>query len=99
MFKSVLPAIVVDSSNSEIVMNRCEIKGNKDKETIGVIIKKADAIIKDCKIHNLKLGGIHAWAEESNKIKILNSKIIHNHYGIVCVGTDSSIYIEGNKIE
>lgn len=33
MFKSVLPAIVVDGANSEIVMNRCEIKGNKDKET------------------------------------------------------------------
>lgn len=33
MFKSILPAIVIDGPNSELVMNRCEIKGNKDKDT------------------------------------------------------------------
>jgi len=33
MFKSIIPAIVIDGPNSELVMNRCEIKGNKDKDT------------------------------------------------------------------
>ncbi len=78
MFKPVLPAIIVDSENSELVMNRCEIKGNKSHETVGIIIKKADAIIKDCKIHNHIFGGIHIWSSETNKVKILNSKILFN---------------------
>ena len=46
------------------------------KKLVGVLIKKADAIIKDCKIHNLKLGGIHSWTEETNKVKILNNMVL-----------------------
>ena len=97
MFKSILPGIVADGPNSEIVMNRCEIKGNKDKDTsiyfflynlsVGIMIKKADAIIKDCKIHNLRLGGIHLWAEEDNRVKILNNKVeiilLYYRYNII----------------
>ena len=91
LFKSVLPAIVVDGLNSEIVMNRCEIKGNKEKDTskikyknyliiflflsVGIILKNADGIIKDSKIHNLRLGGIHILAEEINRVKIMNCKV------------------------
>ena len=48
---------------------------------------------------NLKLGGIHSWTEETNKVKILNNIICYNHYGIVCVGADASNFIEGNTIE
>ena len=33
-------------------MNKVEIKGNKSHETIGVIVKKGDATIKECKIHD-----------------------------------------------
>ena len=38
MFKSILPAIVIDGPNSELVMNRCEIKGNKDKDTSNFLL-------------------------------------------------------------
>jgi hypothetical protein len=33
MFKSVLPAIAVEGNSAEIIINRCEIKGHKDKDT------------------------------------------------------------------
>jgi hypothetical protein len=32
-FASLLPAIVVNGNYSELIMNRCEIKGHKEKET------------------------------------------------------------------
>lgn len=59
-------------------MNRCEIKGNKEKETAGIILFKSDAIIKDSKIHNLKMGAIHVFGDESNIIKITNNKILYS---------------------
>ena len=57
-------------------MNKVEIKGNKTHETIGVIIKKGDATIKECKIHDHLQGGVLVWAKKHNKVKIINSKLI-----------------------
>lgn len=59
--KNIIPALVVNEG-TEIILNRCEIKGNKNHETIGAIIKKSDALIKDCKIHNHIVGGILCWS-------------------------------------
>lgn len=60
------------------MINRCEIKGHKDHETIGIISKKANAIIKDCKIHNHIFGGMYVWATTKNYFKIINSLITYN---------------------
>jgi len=51
----------VVNEGTEIIVNRCEIKGNKNHETIGAMIKKADALIKDSKIHNHIKGGVLIW--------------------------------------
>lgn len=98
-YKSILPAIIVEEKG-EIIMNRCEIKGHKSHETIGVMIRKGNGIIKDCKIHSHQLGGIHVWSSEESRIKIMNSKIVNNiRLGIIVTGADSEVILEGNKIE
>ena len=51
-------------------MNKVEVKGNKNNETVGIIIKKANALIKDSKIHSHLKGGILIWATKKNKITI-----------------------------
>lgn len=77
-----------------------EITGNKHHDTIGMIIKKADCIIRESKIHKHLMGGILIWADVKNKIKVINSKIIYNSKaGIHIVGNDSNALVEGNKIE
>lgn len=49
MFKSILPAIVINGSNSELIMNRVVIKGNKDKDTSNFVYinyKKSELLLK-----------------------------------------------------
>ena len=48
---NILPAVIVNQG-AELIINKVEIKGNKSHETIGVIVKKGDATIKECKIHD-----------------------------------------------
>jgi F-box protein 11 len=53
-------------------MNRCEIKGHKDKETVGILVKNGNAIIKDSKIHHFKLTGINVLGDVYNNVKVVN---------------------------
>ena len=81
-----LPALVCNEV-TELVMTKCTIKGNKNHDTIGVLIKKADAIIKDCKIHSHLIGGILLWSTALHNVKIINNTIIFNgKVGVHCVG-------------
>ena len=64
------------------------------------MIKKADAMIKDCKIHNHLMGGILTWTTQEHTVKILGSKIIFNgKAGIHCVGENGTVAIEQNHID
>lgn len=66
----------------------------------GIMIKKADALIKDCKIHNHLMGGILLWTQAHNNVKIIQSRVIFNgKVGIHCVGENGQPSIEHNKIE
>jgi len=69
-----MPSVVVNEGG-EFIMNKCELKGHKSHETIGVLVKKGDAMIKDSRIHNHILGGIHAWITNKNNLKIMTNKI------------------------
>lgn len=94
-----LPALVCNEG-TELVMSKCTIKGNKNYDTIGVLIKKADVIIKDCKIHSHLMGGILLWSTKNHTVKIINNTIIFNgKVGIHCVGEDGMPSIENNIIE
>lgn len=98
-YKNILPAIVVND-DAEFIMNKVEVKGNKNHDTVGIMIRKADAIIKECKIHSHLMGGVLVWANKTNKVSIINSKIVFNtKAGIHIVGSDSNCLVEGNKIE
>ncbi|KAL4501682.1 hypothetical protein ABPG72_018733 [Tetrahymena utriculariae] len=98
-FKQILPAILV-SENGELILNRTEIKGHKNQDTIGILIQNGDALIKDSKIHNHKSGGIYIKSKPTNHVKIINTKIVQNEIiGVLCQGIDSQVLLEGNKIE
>ena len=46
------------------------------------------------------MGGILVWGRAEDKIRILNNKIVYNtRVGIHCVGENSEVFMEGNKIE
>ena len=80
------------NEGTDIVVNRCEIKGNKNHETVGILANKPSlAVIKDSKIHNHKMGGILVWGSEEHNIKIMNSRILFNtNCGIHCVGEENN---------
>lgn len=69
-FRGILPAIVINE-NSEVIMNRCEVKGtsskNQEAKTIGIyffvmylgiLVKMGDLLMKETKVHNQTYGGI-----------------------------------------
>lgn len=72
-----IPGIVIDEGSS-LQMSQVEIKGNKTVETVGIIIKKGNAVIKESKIQGNIMGGIAIWGLVENKISIQSSRIIFN---------------------
>lgn len=81
-------------------MNRSEIKGCKNFQTLGLICKYGTLFMKDCRIHNHKGGGVFIACNEDTNIKITDSKIMFNQVcGINIVGDEGAPLIEGNKIE
>lgn len=98
-FKNILPALVC-IPGSDLVMQRCEVKGNQNHETIGLMIRMANANISDCRIHNNLMGGVLVWTKENNRVKISHSKILFNSKaGIHCVGHRGTTLIHNNRIE
>jgi len=48
---TIVPAVVL-TQNTETIMSKCEIIGNKKYATTGLIAKYCDLIIRESKIHN-----------------------------------------------
>ena len=61
--KSIIPGLVA-LENSAVILNRSQIRGNIDHETIGALFKKADVLLKEVSISYCTLGGIQAFAGE-----------------------------------
>jgi F-box protein 11 len=81
-------------------MSKVEIKGNKNHETVGLMVRRADAIVKECKIHGHQMGGVLVWSGRQNRVNVINSKIVFNsRCGLHLGGDDANCLIEGNKIE
>lgn len=99
VFSGTIPGIIVNEGASIEVVN-CDIKGNKNYKTIGMILKYCDAIISNTKIHNHKLAGILMLTSPGNKIHITSSKISGNEdMGIQALGPEAAPVIDSNKIE
>jgi len=96
---NILPALVINEG-AEAILNKCEIKGNKNHLTIGILSRNADLVVKETKVHNHKAGGILVQAKEENTVRIANSKIVFNDIvGVHFVGEDSSPSLGNNRIE
>lgn len=96
---AILPALVVNEG-AEAIVNKCEIKGNKNHLTVGIMCRNGNLVLKETKIHNHKAGGVLIQAKEHNIIKIANCKIVFNDIvGVHLVGEDSSPNLENNRIE
>jgi len=80
--KIIIPAVCI-TEKGECIINRTEIKGNKINETMGILCKYGDIVVKDSKIHSHLAGGIHILSNKNNTVKIANSRIINNkHVGM-----------------
>eukprot|EP01017_Pseudomicrothorax_dubius_P037831 TRINITY_DN5597_c0_g1_i1.p1 TRINITY_DN5597_c0_g1~~TRINITY_DN5597_c0_g1_i1.p1 ORF type:complete len:544 (+),score=130.28 TRINITY_DN5597_c0_g1_i1:50-1681(+) len=99
VFNGIIPAMIVNDG-CEASLKKCEIKGNKNYSTIGIILKNCDAKITECKIHNCRLGGILMLLTKNNQVNISSSKILFNDMlGIQCLGAEAAPAIESCKIE
>ena len=91
---NILPALVINEG-AEAILNKCEIKGNKNHLPIGILSRNADLVVKETKVHNHKAGGILVQAKEEHTVRIANSKIVFNDIvGVHFVGEDSSPSLE-----
>ena len=55
--KSIIPAIIA-LENCAVILNRSQIRGNNDHETIVALFKKSDILFKEVTISFCSLGGI-----------------------------------------
>lgn len=55
--RSILPALVA-LENSAVILNRSQIRGNNDHETVGAFFKKADVLFKEVSVTQCSLGGL-----------------------------------------
>ena len=55
--KSIIPALVA-MENSAVILNRSQIRGNSDHETVGALFKKADVLFKEVTVTQCSLGGL-----------------------------------------
>lgn len=95
----IVPALAVNEGATAII-TQCEFKGNKTHLTVGALVKQANLIMTDSKIHGFKAGGILVESKLRNKISILKSKIVFNEIvGVHVTGEDSIATIEQNNIE
>lgn len=81
-----IPAIICKSESS-MLMTDCELRGSNNFDTLGVLAKESNLIMKDCTISHFKTGGICMHLENSNSSKISNCKITFNGgFGIQVLG-------------
>jgi hypothetical protein len=74
--------------------------GNKKYYTTGLLAKYCDLIIKECRIHNFSLGGIHYLSDNNNKFNMHQSRVLFNSkVGVSLVGNGSSPILEDNIID
>ncbi len=72
--KSIVPALVA-LENSAVILNRSQIRGNRDHETVGAFFKKADILFKEVNITLCSLGALQIYCGEQNIVKIVNCTV------------------------
>lgn len=91
---------VIADSGSTVSIESCEFRGSKYFNTIGVILRNANMLMKNTSVSNFMSGGIIMYTKIENVVKIYKSRIRHNKYfGIQILGNSSSPSIQYCTIE
>lgn len=92
--QDVIPLILINEGTSNMIAN-CQLKGNNNFPTMGIVVKKANCIIKETEVSDFSKGGILMWLEDPNSSKIFTSKVENcKQVGIQIIGSCQSPLIE-----
>lgn len=80
-----IPVICVDKEG-ELVMTDSEIKGNEEKDTVGILCKLGTINLKNCIVSDHREGGIVVWGVKDNMSKLTKNKIERNSIGVHTLG-------------
>lgn len=81
-----IPAIVA-LNNSSLVITDCELIGSRYFETVGLLLRESNLLMKSCTLTHFQSGAICLQLAENNTSKIFNSKISFNGgFGIQVIG-------------
>lgn len=93
-----ISAIILEE-NTRTVMKNCEIAGNKNYSTCGILINKADLEMEDCKVYNHGYGGISVFLQNNNRFDCKGNMIFKNKLsGIDLSCREGTVTITGNII-
>ena len=93
------PMIAVIAVNSKINLYNCEIKGNEEIGSVGILCKNSTMNMHNSKVFKHKDGGIILDAKPGQISEITESIIVNNcKFGVLCKNQDSSAIIQHNKI-
>ena len=95
----ITPAIILERGTTTQIES-CELKGSQYFNTMGIVMRAANMLMKDASITNFKSGGIMMYVKENNLVKIFKSIIRGNSYfGIQVMGCSKSPTIQYCDIE
>jgi F-box protein 11 len=96
--KAYIPAIVA-VNNSTLNITDCELRGSNHYETVGVLVKGANLLMKECTITHFKMGGICVHLNENNTSKIINTRVTFNQmFGIQVIGKTLKLRRHGQEM-
>lgn len=89
-----VPAII-GLNNSTLLISFCELRGSNLIDTVGLLMKNANLVMKVCTLTYFKKGAIALLMGENNSFKILDSRIYFNKvFGIQVIGKTGKILEE-----
>jgi hypothetical protein len=94
---STIPAVWVEKDGS-LRLTSTEVKGNLNKDTIGILCKLGTLNVENCVVNNHREGGILIWGIKDTNSKIIKTLIEGNSVGIHLVGEEFKLKIVNNRI-
>ena len=95
--KSPMVAFIVQ--DSQLNLSHCEIKGNEEIGSIGLLCKNSVINMHSCKVFRHKNGGIIIDNKPNHSVLISECAVINNsEFGILCKNQDAAAVIQHNKI-
>lgn len=90
---NVVPAVFVNKQ-AKIVMSMCEVRGNADHETVGIISKEGIVELNGCRFNQHKNGAILLWGTANNNSRIIHTNIEQSDIGIHIMGEENNTVVK-----